>query len=92
MFMVVLCTLLAFSLAVDCYPSECVLPFPRSYVVYHLNEQEGIHVDGKLDEEAWDSVSWTEDFIGKICLGRWVRKANVTPWVSLSWPVQLDLN
>ena len=65
MFMVVFCTLMAFSFAVDRYPSDCVLPFPRSYVVYHWNEQEGIHVDGKLDEEAWDSVSWTEDFIGK---------------------------
>ena len=41
-------------------------PFPRSYVVYHLNElQEAIHVDGKLNDEAWNSVAWTEDFIGK---------------------------
>jgi len=63
-----LCTLLAFSPRADCYPSECVLSFPRSYVVYHLNEHEAIQVDGKLDEEAWDSVSWTEDFIGNGCV------------------------
>ena len=48
----------------NCFPSECVLPFPRSYVVYHLDEQESIDVDGKLDDEAWTRVSWTEDFIG----------------------------
>ena len=46
------------------YPSECILPFPRSYVVYHLGEQETIDIDGKLDDKAWALVSWTEDFIG----------------------------
>ena len=51
--------------AINCYPSECVLPFPRSYVVYHLDEQESIDVDGKLDDKAWNRVSRTEDFIGK---------------------------
>lgn len=45
------------------YPSECILPFPRSYVVYHLGEQETIDIDGKLDDKAWALVSWTEDFI-----------------------------
>lgn len=45
------------------YPAECVLPFPRSYVVYHLGEQETIDIDGKLDDKAWALVSWTEDFI-----------------------------
>ena len=65
MFLVTICTLLVHALCAHCYPSECVLTFPRSYVVYHLKEQEAIDVDGKLDEEAWESVSWTEDFIGK---------------------------
>lgn len=51
--------------AINSYPSECVLPFPRSYVVYHLDEQESIDVDGKLDDKAWNCVSWTEDFIGE---------------------------
>lgn len=53
-----------FSVHVNCFSSECVLPFPRSYVVYHLSEQESIEIDGKLDEKAWEHVSWTEDFIG----------------------------
>lgn len=56
------------------YPSECVLPFPRSYVVYHLGEQETIDIDGKLDDKAWALVSWTEDFIGdwKIYVSFWL--------------------
>lgn len=65
MFLFTICTVLVFVLCADCYPSECDLTFPRNYVVYHLKKQEAIDVDGKLDEEAWDSVSWTEDFIGK---------------------------
>lgn len=56
--------IVVFSQLANCYPSECVLPFPRSYVVYHLGEQESIDVDGKLDDKAWSRVSWTEDFIG----------------------------
>lgn len=56
--------LLVFSILANCFPTDCVHPFPRSYVVYHLNElQEAIHVDGKLNDEAWNSVAWTEDFI-----------------------------
>ena len=74
--MVSVCAFLAFSLRTDCYPSECTLPFPRSYVVYHLNEHEAIDVDGKLDDEAWDSVSWTEDFIGE-CLARGLGNGHV---------------
>ena len=65
MFMVSVFLFLTLSSPADCYPSECVVPFPRSYVVYHLSDHEFIKVDGKLDDEAWDSVSWTEDFIGK---------------------------
>lgn len=58
------CVLLFFSILANCFPTDCVHPFPRSYVVYHLNElQEAIHVDGKLNDEAWNSVAWTEDFI-----------------------------
>lgn len=55
--------LVVFFQRANCFPSECVLPFPRSYVVYHLDEQESIDVDGKLDDKAWTRVSWTEDFI-----------------------------
>ena len=50
------------------WPAECVLPFPRSHVVYHLDEQESIDVDGKLNDKAWTRVSWTEDFIGDVTL------------------------
>lgn len=78
-FMVSVCAFLAFSLRTDCYPSECTLPFPRRYVVYHLNEHEAIDVDGKLDDEAWDSVSWTEDFIGE-CLARGLGNGHVGGW------------
>lgn len=46
-------------------PEECLLPFPRSYVAYSLKEHEKIIVDGKLEEDAWKSVAWTEDFLGK---------------------------
>ena len=67
-FMVSVFSFLTLSPHADCYPSECVLPFPRSYVVYHLSDHEAIKVDGKLDDEAWHSVSWTEDFIGKYLL------------------------
>ena len=56
---------LTFLIHTDCYPPECTKPFPRSYVVYHLNDHEVIDVDGKLDDKAWNSVSWTEDFIGE---------------------------
>ena len=57
-------------LRTDSYPSECTLPFPRSYVVYHLSDREVIDVDGKLDDSAWDSVSCTEDFIGKFLIDK----------------------
>ena len=56
--------LVVFFQRANCFPSDCVLPFPRSYVVYHLDEQESIDVDGKLEDKAWTRVSWTEDFIG----------------------------
>lgn len=46
-------------------PKECLLPFPRSYVAYSLKEHEKIDIDGKLDEDAWKNVGWTEEFIGK---------------------------
>eukprot|EP00118_Oscarella_pearsei_P009127 m.50743 g.50743 ORF g.50743 m.50743 type:complete len:180 (+) comp34091_c0_seq5:21-560(+) len=44
-------------------PSCDSLPFPKSYVVYSLAPTEKIVVDGILDEPAWKTVSWTEDFI-----------------------------
>jgi hypothetical protein len=41
---------------------KCSLPFPKSYVVYHLSLGEEITVDGKLDEKAWEEVDWTQTF------------------------------
>ena len=43
---------------------KCALPLPKSYVAYHLQSGEKIHVDGKLDEPAWERVAWTDPFIG----------------------------
>jgi len=41
---------------------ECDIWIPKHYVAYHLNSNETITVDGKLDEPAWQNVAWTEDF------------------------------
>ena len=74
-FRLILNIILVFLIRANSYPSDCILPFPRSYVVYHLNEQEAIYVDGKLNDEAWKIVSWTEDFIGnsaELGAGVWV--------------------
>lgn len=48
-----------------CFAQAGALPFPKSYVVYHLAETEKIAVDGHLDETAWSGVPWTDRFIGK---------------------------
>jgi hypothetical protein len=45
-------------------PEQCLLPFPRSYLSYSLKEHEDILVDGKLEEDAWKNVAWTESFLG----------------------------
>ncbi len=37
------------------------LPLPRGYVCYQTNTP--IHIDGKLDENAWLEAPWTEDFV-----------------------------
>ena len=34
--------------------------YPRQYVVNRLQPGEHITVDGRLDEEAWGAVNWTE--------------------------------
>ena len=35
---------------------------PRTYNVYHLNGKQ-INIDGRLDDEAWQEVSWSEKFV-----------------------------
>jgi len=54
-----------FARLLSAVPEKCLLPFPRTYVAYSLKEHELIDIDGKLDEDAWKNVAWTEDFIGK---------------------------
>jgi len=41
---------------------QCDFPFPKQYIVYHLQGDESITIDGKLDEPAWQDVSWTDSF------------------------------
>ena len=33
---------------------------PKSYVAYRA---EGLKIDGKLNEEAWEAAAWTDDFV-----------------------------
>lgn len=37
------------------------IPFYKSYIAYHTNDQ--IEVDGKGDENSWNKVAWSSDFI-----------------------------
>ncbi len=42
--------------------SDTLLPFaPRSYVCYRTVRP--LHIDGRLTEDAWQEVPWTEDFV-----------------------------
>ncbi|XP_045162534.2 uncharacterized protein LOC123527254 [Mercenaria mercenaria] len=43
---------------VDCWD----FGLPRNYIAYHLNNKS-IKIDGKLDDEAWNEVPWSEDFV-----------------------------
>ena len=49
---------------VVCSPFCGTLPLPRTYIVYRLEPGEVIHVDGKLDDDAWTNVAPTEPFVG----------------------------
>ena len=40
---------------------------PRHYIAYHLRDKT-INIDGKLDDEAWAEVPWTEDFVGGLII------------------------
>ena len=43
--------------------SECnTYKLPRTYVANHLNGKQ-IIIDGKLDDDAWQEVPWTENFV-----------------------------
>ena len=45
--------------AFDCTFSES---YPRQYVAYR-NFDRDLVIDGKLDDDAWQEVAWTEDFV-----------------------------
>ena len=45
--------------ALDCSFSST---YPRQLISYKV-KSEDINIDGKLDEEAWKEVAWTEDFV-----------------------------
>ena len=38
---------------------------PLTYIAYHLNGKT-INMDGRLDDEAWAEVPWTEKFVGTV--------------------------
>ena len=37
--------------------------YPRQYVAYHVDTDDGIIVDGRLDEPAWEAVGFTDAFV-----------------------------
>eukprot|EP00466_Bigelowiella_natans_P012104 jgi/Bigna1/34803/e_gw1.7.56.1 len=45
---------------VDCSYSNS---YPRQYVAYKLEEGKPISIDGRMDEEAWSEVGYTETFV-----------------------------
>ena len=36
--------------------------YPRHIVTHKLQEKEEIKVDGKLDDDAWTVIEWSDDF------------------------------
>lgn len=63
MFVVFLCVTIVNLSWISADP--CSLPLPKSYVVYQLDTNESIEVDGKLDDDSWLRVGWTDSFMGK---------------------------
>ena len=47
------------ALALDCSFSSS---YPRQLVTYALASTDTITVDGRLDEEAWRQVEWSQHF------------------------------
>ncbi|KAK9760892.1 hypothetical protein K7432_014642 [Basidiobolus ranarum] len=44
----------------EIHACECPLPTPKTYTSYRRSGE--VEIDGKLDEETWDRVPWTESF------------------------------
>ena len=49
----------------SCYKEDTCNTFglPLTYIAYHLNGKT-INMDGRLDDEAWAEVPWTQTFVG----------------------------
>ena len=58
--LVLLSLLLIASAACAEFPTPQIEFQPREYVCYRA---EGLHIDGKLDDVAWESAAWTEGFV-----------------------------
>ena len=52
-------TLFKLTQSLDC---EFRSSYPRHIVTHKLQEKEDIKIDGKLDDEAWTVIEWSDDF------------------------------
>ena len=52
-------TLFQLTQSLDC---EFRSSYPRHIVTHKLQEKEEIKVDGKLDDDAWTVIQWSDDF------------------------------
>jgi len=55
--------LLIILVGLACSIATCPLDYPGSYIAYHLQPDEHIVVDGRLDESAWHAVGWSDPFM-----------------------------
>ncbi|GFO27476.1 carbohydrate family 9 binding domain-like [Plakobranchus ocellatus] len=46
-----------------CRAVTCDIPYPRTYVIYKLRGNDVIDLDGRLDDDAWNDVAWTDSFV-----------------------------
>ncbi|XP_072030981.1 uncharacterized protein [Amphiura filiformis] len=66
------------------YSITCnALPFPKSYIAYHLDPDERIDIDGKLNEKQWMQVGATDRFVD--IQGSDFPKPRFLTWVKMRW-------
>ncbi|ETW01216.1 hypothetical protein H310_06805 [Aphanomyces invadans] len=58
---------------------------PLSYAVYHLHPSEHVHIDGKLEEDAWTAAQWTAPFTDIIGPKHWSQ-----PWFETRVKMRYD--
>ncbi|KAF0750697.1 hypothetical protein AaE_006616, partial [Aphanomyces astaci] len=58
---------------------------PHRYTASHLTSVESIHIDGKLDEDAWTSAPWTVPFTDIIGPRHWSQ-----PWFKTQVKMRYD--